>query len=290
LDPLALEPGTVLLMVAGQSPRSRIGAAVALELRLCALHHGIGPERLCILAPGLWALLPVLIQPTSGNAVAVAGGGSEGFLEEVGRLAAVRRAPLRLLNASTDVDSMAAAEAAAAAAASMPADRSAGSTLERQSWGLEVESLYPENVPARLPYMHAAPRPGSVFGYAIALSARLAVYGHEGDCDSVVGGLGQHSQTDLTRRRLVAIECTADAAAAAATAAAAAAGATAVSVEDKVEDSDGSSDDHDSAEVGAGGRGRLLLAVEEQGETTLHVSFNRFLVVLFSDDRQCKLF
>jgi hypothetical protein len=213
VDPIVLERGTVVLMVAGQAPRGRIGNAVALELRLCARHHGIGPDRLRAISAGLCALLP-----STGDKGPNYGSADGAFLEDVGRLAGVRRAPTRLLVASSDEDISAAAEAGVLAAAALQVDakeaKSAGLLQsidatcdggEHCPWGLDIESLYPENVPARLPYMHAdtGGTPGSVFGFAIALSARL------GD---KMGrwGPGGHSQTDPHRRRLVAIECTAE--------------------------------------------------------------------------------
>ena len=180
IDPLALEPGTPLLLVAGQAPRGRIGSAVALELRLCASYHGVSEARLRQLSPGgLWALLP-----PSGPSDAA-------FLDAVGSLAAVRRAPLRLLCASSD-----ATRAAAAAADGAAAYAAVSGDQQLRSWSLETESLYPENVAARLPYMYT--RPDSVFNYAISLSSRLGASG----C--------QHDPEDPGRRRLVAIEALSD--------------------------------------------------------------------------------
>ena len=213
VDPIVLERGTVLLMVAGQAPRGRIGSAVALELRLCARHHGIGPDRLRAISAGLCALLR-----STGDRGHNCASTDEAFLEDVGRLAGVRRAPMRLLIASSDADISAAAEAGASAAAALQVNakgvKCAGLMQgidatcdggEHCPWSLDIEALYPENVPARLPYMHAdtGGTPGSVFGFAIALSARL------GD-QMGRWGPGGHSQTDPRRRRLVAIECTAE--------------------------------------------------------------------------------
>ena len=169
-DALTLAAGSVLLVVAGQAPRGRIGPAVALELRLAAEVHGVSG---CVaaLSPGLCAL--------RSGAQPAEGAGIEGFLDETRRLAAVRRAPLRLLHAGGSGQSDIAKTAAAAA-----------SLREGESWGLEIEALYPENVPARLPYH----RPPKGVGFAVALSAELG------------GAGGRYSDSDPERRRFVAIE------------------------------------------------------------------------------------
>ena len=252
VDPLVLEPGSIVLMVAGQAPRGRIGSAVALELRLCARHHGIGPDRLRAISAGLCALLPI-----TGAAVRDRASTDEEFLEDVARLAGVRRAPMRLLSASSDADISAAAASAVLATAALQIDvngeQSDGTMQGSEAtcggevcpWGLEIESLYPENVPARLPYMYVdtGGTPGSVFGFAIALSARL------GD---KVGewGPGGHSQTDPKRQRLVAIECT-----------------TATGASGSSDETSATTVPKESKNAGVRGRcGRLLLTVENASE------------------------
>jgi hypothetical protein len=164
---------------------------------------------------------------------------------------------MRLLTASSDEDISAAAASGVSATAAMQvnAEESAGTMQGSKAtcgggevvcpWGLEIESLYPENVPARLPYMYAdtGGTPGSVFGFAIALSARL------GDKVGHWGPAG-HSQTDPKRRRLVAIECT-----------------VATGTSSRSDETSAAIVPKESKNAGIRGRcGRLLLTVEDAGE------------------------
>lgn len=183
LDPLSLSPGqTTLLVVAGQAPRGRIGGAVSLELQLCARHHDVSGS-LVPLSPGLWALRDC--EDSGPTSVQLAS-----FLAEVrGRCAAVRRPPLRLVS-TTPTGGAAEPAAATSAIASLVQERLGG---QREVFSLEPEGLYPENVPARLPYH----KPTAVVGFAVALAAALGKAGFDHDTTTAAAA---------RRHKLVAIE------------------------------------------------------------------------------------
>ena len=179
LDPLSLEEGTMLLVVAGQAPRGRIGAAASLELRLCARHHGVS-ACLLPLSPGLWAL-----RDTGGEAEKLSS-----FVAEVrSRCAAMRRPPL-LLVSTTPTGGAAESTAAATAIANLLAADRSNTAKPAPFFSLETESLYPENVPVRLPYH----KPGPVVGFAVAVAAALGKANYD------------HTTAEKERHKLLAIE------------------------------------------------------------------------------------
>jgi predicted RNA methylase len=164
LDPQALTPSeTILLVIAGQAARGRIGEAVVLELQMCARHHGVSAD-LVPLSPGLWAL-----QNCGDDNLK-----RTNFIAEVrSKCAALRRAPMFLVS-TTPTAHWASKPAAVASAVStlIPMRQQTSHALQ---FSLETEGLYPENVSARLPYH----KPTAVVAFAIAVAAELGRAGCE---------------------------------------------------------------------------------------------------------------
>ena len=183
LDPHALTPSeTTLLVIAGQAPRGRIGEAAALELQLCARHHGVS-SYLVPVSPGLWALQRTGDDDAHKRA---------NFIAEVRcRCAALRRSPLLFISITPTGR---ACEPTAVASAIASLVQSSSPCWDVQ-FSLETEGLYPENVSVRLPYH----KPTAVVGFAVAVAAALGRAGLEHDPAAYTGGAND-------KHRLVAIE------------------------------------------------------------------------------------
>ena len=98
----ALPAGTVLLLVAGQTPRGRINGACALELSMAARHclgKATAEKRLRQVSAGLIAFLAAGPLAACGEAEGDGEGeaGDRLFFAELRRLAGVRRPPQRML-------------------------------------------------------------------------------------------------------------------------------------------------------------------------------------------------